>query len=985
MGKRIVFLVLALGFCLSPAAHATNIIWVCESIDITADGTPDDAAWIPWLQGLGYTVDVQRGNWTTLDNAKIAALNAADLIIISRTTSSGNYNNDATEISQWSGITAPIINLTSYLVRNSRWFWVNTATINNLVGPMMEVVVPDHPIFTGIKLNAANQVAVVDGTTGTGQTSFIGMTDVGSGTLLAKTGTNAWIVEWQPGKPFYTGSSETPAGKRLLFNAGTQETAPQPQGAFNLTEDGKKMLNNAILYMIGKSIVEGQATDPQPEPGQTDVPSDVVLSWTAGEFAQTHDVYLGLSSTDVGDASRTAPLGLLAGQDQSNSSFAPTGLEFGQTYYWRVDEVDASASAIVKGEVWSFTVEPLAYAINTVTATASSAQANMGPENTVNGSGLSANDQHSTDASQMWMSAGAQPNWIQYQFDQVYKLTEMWVWNSNQMIETFVGFGAKDVTIEYSEDGVAWTTLAGVPVFAQATGAASYTYNTTVDFGGALAQYVKLTLNASWGGLAQTGLAEVRFFQIPVQAREPQPASGATGVDLNVTLNWRQGREAASHQVYFSSDQNAVTDGTAAAVTVTDHSYSPASLQFGTTYYWKVDEIGAAATPGTQAGAVWNFTSQEYAAIDDFESYNDDDNRIYDTWLDGLVNNNGSIVGYFQAPFAEQTIVHGGKQSMPVEYNNVKAPYYSEAEQDFSSAQNWTDNGVDSLVVYFQGRALSFLDKGASSYLMGGSGTDIWNSADQFRFAFQSLSGNGTIIAKVESVGNTDPWAKGGVMIRESLDPGARFAAVYATPGNGVRYQARLLAASAATSDTAVATPEQIALKTPVWIKLDRSGNNFSCSYSTDGVKWTALSWNPQSITMTGTVYLGLAVTSHNAAAATTVEFSNVATTGGVTGAWQVQAIGVAQPSNDPAPLYVVVQDSAGKSKVVTHPDPLATTATAWQQWRIPLSEFTSAGVKMTAVKKLIIGVGDRASPKAGGAGLLYIDDIGYGHPASAQ
>jgi hypothetical protein len=981
MCKRLALLGLALGFCFSPAARAVNITWVTESIDITGDGVPDDFAWIPWLQSLGHTVDLQRGNWTTLDSTKIAALNAADVIIISRSATSGNYNTSAAMISQWSGIKTPIINLHAYFVRNSRWFWVNTATINSLVGPMMEVVAPTHPIFTGIKLNAANQVAVVDGTTGTGQTSFIGTTDVGSGTLLAKTGTNAWVVEWQPGKSFYAGSSETPAGKRMLFCAGTQETAPAPQGAFNLTEDGKKMLNNAILYMAGKSIVEGQATDPKPVKGQTDVPFDVVVSWTAGEFAKTQDVYIGPSVADVNNASRTKPSSVLASQDQSDSSFAPAGLQFGQTYYWRVDEVDASG-VIVPGEVWSFTVEPFAYPLANVTATASSAQVNMGPENTVNGSGLNANDEHSTEASQMWMSKGVQPNWIQYEFDAPYKLQEMWVWNSNQIIETFVGFGAKDVTVEYSVDGTTWAMLAGVPEFAQATGAASYTHNTTVNFGGVLAQYVKLTLNASWGGLAQTGLAEVRFFQIPVQTREPQPASGATGVDLNVMLNWRPGREATSHTVYFGTDPNAVANGTVPARTVTAHAFEAGALTYGMKYYWKVDEIGGS---GPYAGSVWSFSTQEFAPIDDFESYNDDDNRIYDTWLDGLVNNNGSQVGYLQAPFAERTIIHGGKQSMPFEYNNVQAPYYSEAEQDFSSAQDWTGNGADSLVLYFQGRALSFLDKGAGSYLLGGGGTDIWNAADQFRFAFQSLSGNGTIIAKVESVGNTDPWAKGGVMIRESLDPGARFAAVYATPGNGVRYQARLLAAGAATSDTAVATPEQIALKTPVWVKLDRSGNNFSCSYSTDGVKWTALAWNPQSITMTGTVYIGLVVTSHNAAAATTVEFSNVSTTGGVTGAWQVQAIGVAQPSNDPAPLYAVVQDSAGKSKVVTHPDPQATTATTWQQWRIPLSEFTSAGVKMTAVKKLIIGVGDRANPKAGGAGLLYLDDIGYGHPASAQ
>ena len=93
----------------------------------------------------------------------------------------------------------------------------------------------------------------------------------------------------------------------------------------------------------------------------------------------------------------------------------------------------------------------------------------------------------------------------------------------------------------------------------------------------------------------------------------------------------------------------------------------------------------------------------------------------------------------------------------------------------------------------------------------------------------------------------------------------------------------------------------------------------------------------------------------------------------------------MAQPSNTPGQLYVMVQDSAGKSKVVNHPDPAAPTLASWQQWRIPLSEFTSAGVKVTSVKKMVIGVGDRVSPKANGAGMLYIDDIGFGHPTSAQ
>ncbi len=149
----------------------------------------------------------------------------------------------------------------------------------------------------------------------------------------------------------------------------------------------------------------------------------------------------------------------------------PTGLQFGQTYSWRVDEVNAPpGSAIIKGEVWSFTVEPLSLPDSERDCHGLQRQAGMGPENTINGSGLDKNDQHGTDPMTMWMSTGTLPNWIQYQFDKVYKLNELWVWNSNQSIETFVGFGAKDVTIEYSTDGSTWTQLQGVPPFAQATG-----------------------------------------------------------------------------------------------------------------------------------------------------------------------------------------------------------------------------------------------------------------------------------------------------------------------------------------------------------------------------------------------------------------------------------------------------------------------------------------------------------------------------------
>jgi hypothetical protein len=431
--------------------------------------------------------------------------------------------------------------------------------------------------------------------------------------------------------------------------------------------------------------------------------------------------------------------------------------------------------------------------------------------------------------------------------------------------------------------------------------------------------------------------------------------------------------------VYLGTDPNTVAKGTVAAKMVTNHSFSPSGLLYGTTYYWRVDEVN----PVTYPGDVWSFTTQQYAVVDDFESYNDDDNRIYDTWIDGLTDGkSGSVVGYMQAPFAEQTIVHGGKQSMPFEYNNVKTPYFSEAERTFAPVQDWTGGGADTLVLYVQGRAPSFVLAGGT-YTLGSGGTDIWNTADQFRFAYQSLTGNGTIIARVDSEVAADPWTKAGVMIRESLAAGSRFAAVYATPGNGVRYQARATTDIAAISDTAVITPAQTALTAPVWVKIERIGNVFNGYYSTDGVKWTAMSWNPQTINMTATtVYIGLAVTAHSTTGGvTTAQFSNVSTTGNVTGSWLSQSIGLTQSGNDPGQLYVMVQDSAGKSKVVNYPDLTATTTGTWQEWRVPLSQFTSAGVKMTSVKELAIGVGNRTSPQAGGTGMVYIDDIGYGHP----
>ena len=727
-----------------------------------------------------------------------------------------------------------------------------------------------------------------------------------------------------------------------------------------------------------------KASNPSPADLGSDVARDVILGWLPGPSAAAHDVYFGADPNVVANADRANPASALVSKGQTVTTFDPAGpLGLGRTYYWRVDEVNAAPDTMVfKGSVWSFTVEPASYLIRKVTATASSASEGMGPEKSVDGSGLNANGQHGTEPSQMWLSAagGAQPTWIQYELDGVYKLDRLQVWNSNQMLESVLGFGARKVTIEYSTDAAAWTKL-GEFEFARAPGAATYT-GTAVDFGGVVAKYVKLTITSNWGGvLAQYGLSEVRFYYIPVLPREPIPAVAQKNVEVDAVLSWRAGREAVSHQVQFGTDQQAVTNGTAPVQTVTEHSFDPGALDLGRTYYGKITEVTDAQTPRAWPGDVWSFSTKEYLVVDDFESYTDDEgSRIYETWIDGWTNSTGSVVGNFQAPFAERTILHGGKQSMPFEYNNVKTPFYSETERVFSPLADWTTNGADTLSLWVRGNPQAYVED-AGVVTMSAGGHDIWDNADDFRFASKTLTGNGSIVVRVESIVNTNAWAKAGVMIRQSLDADSKMAYMIVSYSSGVSFGWRQQTAGTCAS------VNQAGVAAPQWVKLTRTGDAFTAQYSVNGTTWldvknTDGTVASTTITMAGPVYIGLCVTSHNAAATTTAVMSGAATTGNVTGAWQVTAIGDdPEPANSPDSLYVTIQDSAGKTATATNPT-LVTTA-AWTQWKIPLSSF--AGVNLAKVKKMDIGVGNRANPTKGGAGKLYFDDIGFGHPATTN
>jgi hypothetical protein len=162
--------------------------------------------------------------------------------------------------------------------------------------------------------------------------------------------------------------------------------------------------------------------------------------------------------------------------------------------------------------------------------------------------------------------------------------------------------------------------------------------------------------------------------------------------------------------VYLSTDEQAVIDGAVAPVSIMDATYS-LPLDLASTYYWRIDEVNDTETPTTWQGDVWDFTTQEFIVVEDFESYNDiasgepDSKLVYETWRDGLDNPtaNGSTMGYFIpfAPTMETGTVHNGGQSAPMTYDNTAAAS-SEVTRTLDP-QNWTANGIQTLSLWFYG------------------------------------------------------------------------------------------------------------------------------------------------------------------------------------------------------------------------------------------------------------------------------------------
>jgi len=480
----------------------------------------------------------------------------------------------------------------------------------------------------------------------------------------------------------------------------------------------------------------------------------------------------------------------------------------------------------------------------------------------------------------------------------------------------------------------------------------------------------------------------------PTQARAPNPQDGATVQLVEATaISFSPGDRAVRHDVYFGADEEAVIN---ADTSDTSDIYKgrknvnacilPESLQWGGTYYWRIDEIEADDTVNT--GPVWTFTVADYLLVDDFEDYDAGYNQIWYAWKDGAGygtpddpnsyagNGTGAAIGdETTASYTEQTIVRGIGQAMPYYYNNNKEGYakYSEAEKILSYPRDWTEQGVAELSLWFIGYPTyvgGFTEDPSGTYTMTASGTDIWDPSDQFHFAYKEITGAATIQVKVQSVGNTDDWAKAGVMIRDTLDPNSAHAMMAVTPANGVWFGRRAVAGESCISikDPIVTAPQ--------WLKLERAiGGLVRAYYSTDGSMWTPLG-SSEPVMMDPPIYIGLALTSHNPEATCEAKFSNVSFPDtSVDAGWIDQDIGIL--ANVPEPMYVAVANSTAAPAVVYHEDPNATVIDTWTQWIIPLQAFADQGIELTDVDRIAIGLGTKGNMTIpGGSGKMLFDDI---------
>ena len=392
------------------------------------------------------------------------------------------------------------------------------------------------------------------------------------------------------------------------------------------------------------------AYGPDPEDGAVVEATWANLSWRPGSFAVTHDVYFGESFDAVNEGAE----GTLVGNQGAAFLVVgfpgfpyPDGLVPGTTYYWRVDEVnDTEPNSPWKGDVWSFSISPkTAYF----------------PDPADGAEAVAVNDKLS--------------------------------WTP--------GFGAKLHTVYFGEsfnevDSATGGLPQGTTDFTPGTLKMAKTYYWRVDEFDVL----------------ETHKGDVWSFTTEGAVAALNPANGAVDVTQTPVLTWTPGF-GASHEIYFGTD--AASLELKGSGNLGSESYEPGQLEWNTTYYWRVDEVNNANADSPWTGPLWSFTTANFLIVDDFEDYDAYENQIWWSWKDGLGyaahdnepaypgNGTGSAVGdESTTSFTEETIVHGGSQSMPLFYDN-SILRYSEVEKTLTYPRDWTENGISTLSIWFRG------------------------------------------------------------------------------------------------------------------------------------------------------------------------------------------------------------------------------------------------------------------------------------------
>ena len=549
----------------------------------------------------------------------------------------------------------------------------------------------------------------------------------------------------------------------------------------------------------------GPASGPNPSDGAIYPDTWVTLSWRPGDFAVSHDVYLGDKFDDV----NTGTGGTFRGNQTSTFYVAgfpgfayPDGLVPGTTYYWRIDEVNtADPNSPWRGPVWRFTVPPrTAYnpspadgakfidaAATTLSWTAgfgaklhtvyfgdnydtvanATGRPPQGPT-TYNPGPLKLEttyywrvdefDGTNTYKGGVWSFATAKAGGgVKGQYYRGMNFESLALTRTDPQINFNWGVNAPDPAVGIDSFSVRWTGEVEA-VFTE-----TYTFYPRADDGVRLWVDGKRLVDA-WidqGATEYTGtidlvagntysivmemyenggdaVAELRWssprtpkqlipqaaLSLPLHAGRAHPANGIVGVKLESTLlTWSPGDLAASHDVYFGTDAEAVKHAVKASPeykgskTLGNESYDPGKLAWNTTYYWRIDEVNNANAGSPWKGNLWSFSTGDFLLVDDFEPYNDlnpdqpGSRRIFDAWIDGFATptTNGALVGNALPPYAERTVVHGGRQSMPCSYdNNLK---FSEATRTLTPAQDWTAQGVKRLSLWFRGASANAAEK----------------------------------------------------------------------------------------------------------------------------------------------------------------------------------------------------------------------------------------------------------------------------------